>query len=250
MDLRHIVVGGVAVAIGWTLLGCSESDLGSQIAGSDNPGMAVEPDYDAWEPTTQVVAPTFTAEEEQELLERYIRDQKSRLPEGVVPPAVEVVRRVAPDDEMTAIYECLLDAGYNVTMPDQYSISYSNPDPNADDVEPGYVLADYVCSVQYPPESKVLAGKTEESLAVEYEYQAEFYLPCLDFYGIKSTGPVPSKESFISDVLSGNPTNPWRPQWGADWLIDTDGRYITEQMTREELDLRCPQGPKPSDLLG
>lgn len=166
------------------------------------------------------------------------------------PDDVEVIREIAPGEDIAVYAQCLTEAGFEVEVaPGNQSYSY---DTGGVQEQEEYALADYVCRQQYPIAEKYTEPLTEAQWGIIHSHWEQETIPCLTELGY-SPDPLPPAEQLFAEheaLMAGtNSSDPYLVV-GDDVYraIEADVQEGRWEFVEEVTDEVCPIDP-PLDVL-
>lgn len=141
------------------------------------------------------------------------------------PPIVEIIARLPQGEAQPLVESCLAERGF----PKAPDGSWVYPSEQTD----VFNLAQYTCTVQYPPRAEAFQPLTDLQKERVYKYVAETLLPCLAAEGYV-IGGLPSQEVFVANFDS----NPYFP------YAQVDQQVLPQNQNNSYMDAlyqRCPQ---------
>lgn len=207
-----------------------------------------------WEPTVEIIAPTFTEEQALALREEKLQEfmTYSLHAPGVSPDVFDGINpadyppegwySIAEHNERLA--ECLREEGFSAVVREGAQIF----DPGVPITQVDALnVAVAICNLRYPLQPKLLANGpySADQLGLLYDYTTQFYLPCLEAFALDwrsavTSNPVlselPTREAFIAD----------QGQWLQPMLID----FMSPGERLDQIATICPRDPPTEDLYG
>jgi len=175
-----------------------------------------------------------------------IRDMFSRLYQMTDFPDVEVVRVVWPEDFPHHWQQCMLEAGWNVSI--GFDGGLTVPADLVPDQQSAYLIDDFLCTASIGQDFSVIGSFGDVQIRALFDYYVNTLVPCLEVQGF-SQGEVPSwqafRESWVYDEQAGTyfaGLGSWAPY---DFVPLVDENNLPT-MTDEEwvaLNAACPQSP-------
>lgn len=157
----------------------------------------------------------------------------------------DVVKSVSSYEAPTLWSQCLTREGFESTDAAGF---VSTPDlvPEQSDV---YFRSYADCVAQYPIDAKYRQEWGSDQWKVQYEYLVDFYIPCVESYGITiDPETVPSEQIYVESGLSQGDV--WHP--AHDWMSNPEFTNLADTDTPEgaELASTCRQSAPDEKLFG
>lgn len=239
-------ISAILTVAALTLTACGPGDqaqTASPLSKNDNPR-----DVSLWSPSfTPKSNPVTVAEENRSRLEQVNQILKA----GDIPPLTDsselpdVIRVISQYESSELWSQCLTQQGFPSSA-EGGTVSTSSLPPEQNEI---YLKTYADCVAQYPINAKYLQVWGEDQWKVMYEYLVDYYIPCVESFGIaidKET--IPKERTFIEDGLSGKDL--WHPVF--DWTVNPDYADLANTGTDKgnELGLACRQSPPSEKLFG
>ncbi len=241
---RTVRVVGAALGTLALLAGCAASDEGA--APTTQPGNPR--DVTQWSPSiVPTSAPVTEDQQEKSRLEQVaqilqVYDLPIPVSEDELPP---VVQRVSFEKSEVLIAQCLTENGFP-SSPTGAGIRTAGMLPEQEKTF-GKAYGD--CVAQYPLDAKYRSHWNADQWKVQYEYLTEYYVPCVESFGISiDTDTIPEERTFIESAMSGEDI--WHPI--LEWTHNNEYQELANSDTPEGAKLAeaCRQTPPSNKLFG
>lgn len=205
-------------------------------------------DVNKWRPTTIVALPPVSSEEKYQSRLDLVKQTAAAIglpePESVagLPPVIREVT-LAESGEVHA--KCMTEKGFPATSVGGSVVQESV----AEDQKELAGKAMLECVSTYPIDARYARKPTREQWQVRYEYLTQYYIPCVESFGVKiPTDSIPSKEVYVEGALSGGQA--WHPM--RTWVRQPEYREQADDSTPTGAQLAeaCRQGPPDWAFFG
>lgn len=235
----------VAIAI-VTVLGSCASPSDSEPAETES---TIDPrDVTTWSPSFIPASDPITSVDES----RSRLDQVAQVlrPQGLPIPNTEdelpeVVRAVSSYDAATLWAQCLTQQGFDSDDAGGF-VSTKEVVPEQADI---YWQTYADCVAQYPVSAKYLQAWGSDQWKVQYEYLVDYYIPCVESYGITiDRDSIPTEQVYVESGLS--QADVWHP--ARDWMDNPEYAQFASTETSEgaEIASTCRQSAPDEKLFG
>lgn len=205
-------------------------------------------DITQWSPSfTPSSSPITSTDESQSRMDQVVKileahdlsipDSENDLP--------DLIRTVSSFDAPELWAQCLTDQGFESSAPGGV-VTTNDVVPEQQEI---YWQTYADCVAQYPINAEYFQTWGEDQWRVQHEYLVEYFIPCVESYGIAiNKDAIPEERTFVEAGLSDGDI--WHPAF--EWMADPDYQNLANTETPEgaEVATTCRQSPPENKLFG